>query len=204
MLVPVKNCNGRLCNIIGISPSVGEVGVVVHDVLFDRMVRLREVLPEKRVPPRLHERVPCKIKGKMYFHFLNGLINSTVQRHFHLVRNWFSRLKHAENSRRELALPVPFGKELLYFRIAAGPGFPRRGKKDVKIKGVPTYYLANIRRKLHGNEKNWTGGTLASKILLCKSATLERLFSPRWLFKLSQQHWSQWCMSMCETYWKSR
>ena len=53
-----------------ISPSVGEVGVVVHDVLFDRMVRLREVRPQKRVPPRLHERVPCKINGKIHAHYI--------------------------------------------------------------------------------------------------------------------------------------
>ena len=62
-LTPLKYATG-LCNILGLSPSVSEVGVVMHDVLFDRVVRFREIRTEKRVPPRLHERVSYQNKGQ--------------------------------------------------------------------------------------------------------------------------------------------
>ena len=70
MLVPERKYNGYLGNIFGISPSVSEVWVVVHDVLFNHVIRLREVRTQKRVSPRLHERVPCQ-KREKYSHFLN-------------------------------------------------------------------------------------------------------------------------------------
>ena len=48
------------------------------------------------------------------------------------------------------------------------PRFPKGGV--IQKGGVTTYYLANLSRKLHEHEENWTG-RCAFKILLCRSIT---------------------------------
>ena len=55
----------------------------------------------------------------------------------------------------------------------ADPGFPRGGGAN-SPGGAPTYDFVKISQKLHEIERIWTpgGGGRASKILLCRSATV--------------------------------
>ena len=60
-------------------------------------------------------------------------------------------------------------------RTVVDPGFPQRGGPNSM--GAPTYDFAKFSQKLHEIEIIWTPGEGeghgASKILLCRSATVE-------------------------------